>query len=277
MSRPAVATVALLAAALIASMQVRAQDHSRHEHHAMQPAPSPAGPASATEPVTPIPVLTDADRAAAFPELAGAMEHASGVHSFVLVDRLELWDASPGTGLGWEAEAWIGSDLNRLWLHADGERIDGVTDESALEVLYGRSVAAWWDVVAGVRHDFKPGASRNWAAFGIKGLMPWQFEASAMFYAAESGHFAASVEVEYDLLLTNRLVLQPLVGLDYSGKSDTARGTASGLQHFEAGLRLRYEISRQFAPYVGVTYTRALGNTEDESDTRWVAGLRAWL
>lgn len=286
MSRPAVATVSLLAAALIASAQVRAQDHSRHDHHAMPPAAAaPATTANATEPLTPIPVLTDADRAAAFPALAGGMEHASGVHSFVLIDRLELWDTRPGTGLGWEAEAWMGSDLNRLWLHADGERSDGVTEESALEVLYGRSVAAWWDVVAGIRHDFRPGASRNWAALGIKGLMPWQFEASAMLYAAESGHFAASVEVEYDLLLTNRLILQPQLGLAWRSKDDPQRGVASGLQHFEAGARLRYEFSRRFAPYVGLVYTRALGDSadllagegEDESDTSVVAGLRIWF
>jgi len=266
----------LLAAALIASPLSRAQDHRHHDPGAMpSAAAAPAATAGAAEPVTPIPALTDADREAAFPKLSGDMEHASSVNSFVLIDRLELWDAKPGTGLGWEAEAWVGSDINRLWLHSDGERVDGVTDEAALEVLYGRSVAAWWDVVAGLRHDFKPGASRNWAAFGIKGLMPGLFEVSAMMYAAEAGHVAASVEVEYDLLITNRLILQPLVGLNYSGKSDPERGIASGLQDIEVAVRLRYEFSRQFAPYIGMTYTRA--ESEDTSDTTWVAGIRVWF
>lgn len=259
----------LMAAALLASAPTRAQDHRHHDHGAMQSAAAaPVAPAGATEPVTPIPELTDADREAAFPRLSGDMQHAASVNSFVLIDRLELWDAQPGTGLGWEVEAWIGSDINRLWLHSDGEHVDDVTEAAALEVLYGRSFTAWWDVVAGVRHDFKPGASRNWAAFGIKGLMPGKFEVTAMLYAAESGHFAASMEIEYDLLITNRLILQPLVALDYSGKSDPQRGIASGLQDFEAGLRLRYEFSRQFAPYIGV---------HSKSDTTWVAGIRAWF
>lgn len=166
-----------------------------------------------------------------------------------------------------------------------GDRVDNVTEGAELEVLYGRSFAAWWDVVAGIKHDFKPGASRNWAALGIEGLMPGQFEASVMTYLTDGGHFAASVEIKYDLLITNRLILQPLVGSSYFGKSDLEYGIASGIQDFEAALRLRYEFSRRFAPYVGVVYSRALGNTadqlaaagEDKSDTTVVAGIRAWL
>lgn len=286
MSALTAAALSLLTSALIASPLARAQEHHHHDHGAMQSrATPPAATAGAAEPVTPIPELTDADREAAFPELSGDMEHGSNLNSFVIIDRLELWDADPGTGLAWQAEAWFGSDINRLWLHSDGARVDGVTEDAELEVLYGRSFAAWWDIVAGIRHDFKPGASRNWAAFGIKGLMPGHFEASAMMYAAESGHFAATTEVQYDLLITNRLILQPLVGLSYFGKSDPERGIASGLQEFEASLRLRYEFSRQFAPYIGVVYVRALGNTadqlaaagEDKSDTRVVAGIRAWF
>lgn len=282
----AAAALPLLTAAFAASPVAVAQDpahqgHAHHDHGAMRS----AAPAGDTEPVTPVPELTSADREAAFPELTNGMEHPPRQNAFVLIDQFELGDADAGTDLGWKGKAWFGSDLDRVWLRSAGERTDGVTAGSELEVLYGRSIAPWWDVVAGIKHDFKPGASRNWAAIGIEGLLPGRFEASVMAYVAESGHFAASIEVQYDLLITNRLILQPIVGLSHFSKSDPARGVASGLQGIDAGLRLRYEFSRQFAPYVGVTYTRALGNTADllaadgegRSETMAVAGIRAWF
>ncbi|TQU76538.1 copper resistance protein B, partial [Xanthomonas perforans] len=191
----------------------------------------------------------------------------------------------PGTGLGWEGQGWIGTDLNRVWLRSEGERTDGQTESADLEVLYGRSISTWWDVVAGVRHDFKPGASQNFAAIGVQGLAPMKFEVSATAYLGEGGQTAANVEAEYELLLTNRLILQPLVEVTAYGKNDPLRGIGSGLSTAEAGLRLRYEFTRKFAPYIGVVYERAFGNTADmrrehgESfeDTRLVVGLRTWF
>lgn len=254
-------------------------DHSAHATHATQPA------ASAKEPVTPIPAVTDADRAAAFPDLHHAMQHGSELHSFVLLDRLEAWDADHGNGQAWEAQAWIGGDLSRLWLRSEGERVDGHTESANLEVLYGRSVSAWWDVVGGVRHDFQPGSPQTWAAIGLQGLAPYKFEVQATAYLGESGHTAANIEVEYELLLTNRLILQPLVEVEWYGKDDPARGVGDGLSKLEAGLRLRYEFTRRFAPYVGVVHERTFGGTadlheaagEDARDTRVVAGLRLWF
>ena len=256
-----------------------ATDHSAHAGHATQPA------ASVEEPRTPIPAVTDADRAAAFPELHHAMQHGSDLHSFVLFDRLEAWDADHGRGQAWEAQAWIGGDLSRLWLRSEGERVDGHTESANLEVLYGRSVSARWDVVGGVRHDFQPGSPQTWAAIGLQGLAPYKFEVQATAYLGESGQTAANIEVEYELLLTNRLILQPLVELEWHGKDDPRRGVGSGLGKLEAGLRLRYEFTRRFAPYVGVVHERAFGGTadlheaagEDARDTRVVAGLRLWF
>lgn len=254
-------------------------DHSKMDHGAAPPSHAPG------EPLTPIPALTDADRAAAFPALTNHMEHARELNSLVVVNRLEAWDADPGTGAAWEAEGWVGSDLNRLWLRTEGERTGGHTEAADIELLYGRSVAAWWDVVAGLRQDFEPGESQTWAAFGVQGLSPYKFEVQATAYLGESGRTAARLEIEYELLLTNRLVLQPLVELSLFGKDDPARGVGSGLATAEAGLRLRYEISRRFAPYVGVVHERALGDTADlrraageaTHDTRAVAGVRIWF
>lgn len=238
-----------------------------------------------TEPSTPIPVVTEADRAAAIPPSGGHLVHDNSIQSYVLLNRLEAWDADPGTGLGWEGQGWIGTDRNRLWLRSEGERSDGHTEAADLEVLYGRSIATWWDVVAGIRHDFKPGDSQSFAAIGVQGLAPQKFEVEATAYLGERGQTAARFEAEYELLLTNRLILQPLVEVNLFGKDDPARGIGSGLSTAEAGLRLRYEFTRKFAPYVGVVYERAFGRTADFrrdkgeaiNDTRVVAGLRIWF
>lgn len=262
----------------------RATTPSCPPEHAAMGHCTPAGNAP-SEPLTPIPVPSDADRAAAFPEIGHhAMEHAPSVHSMVLFDRLEAWDAEHGTGQAWEASAWIGGDIHRLWLRSEGERDGGRTGASDLEVLYGRSVTPWWDVVVGARQAFRPGA-RSWAAFGVQGLAPHLFEVSATAYVGSGGQVQASIEAEYELLLTNRLILQPLVEATASLKDEPDEQTGSGLNKVETGLRLRYEFSRRFAPYVGVVHERSFGRTAryleaaggHARDTRVVAGVRIWF
>lgn len=263
-------------------------DHAAMGHDMPMPQ-EPAAMAGMTmapiEPITPIPPLTDADRAAAVPPPGGHAVHDNSVQSYVLLNRLEAWDADAGTGWGWEGQGWIGTDRNRLWLRSEGERGNGRTEAADLEVLYGRSIATWWDVVAGIRHDFKPGDSQSFAAIGVQGLAPQKFEVEATAYLGERGQTAARFEAEYELLLTNRLILQPLVEVNLFGKDDPARGIGSGLSTAEAGVRLRYEFTRKFAPYVGVVHERAFGRTADFrrdegeviNDTRLVAGIRIWF
>lgn len=241
-------------------------------------------PAS-NEPRTPIPPPTDADRAAASPPSQHMHHLDNAVHAYTLLNRLESWKADHGNGQGWEAQGWIGTDLNRLWWRSEGEREGGKTHSADLEALYGRSVSRWWDVVAGVRHDFRPGDAQTFVGIGVQGLAPQKFEVSAMAYAGERGQAAARFEVEYETLLTNRLILQPLVEAELYGKNDPRRGIGSGLSTVEAGLRLRYEFTRQFAPYVGVVRELAFGKTaelrqaegESGGDTRFVIGVRMWF
>lgn len=266
-------------------------DHSAMGHDAAQPAPMDhaamghAMPRSADQPVTPIPALTDEDRAAAAPPPNDHPVHDNTEQHYVLFNRFEGFDTDDGTGMDWEGQAWVGTDLNKLWLRSEGERVAGRTESADLEVLYGRAFARWWDVVAGVRHDFKPGASEDFAAIGVVGLAPYKFEVEATGYIGQSGQTAARLEAEYETLLTNRLILQPLVELNFYGKNDERRGIGSGLSTAEAGLRLRYEITRQFAPYVGVVREWTFGNTadlrrdagDDINDTRIVAGVRIWF
>ncbi len=258
-------------------------EHSGMDHGAM--GHDAHGTRADTAP--PLPAITDADRRAAFPVLgSGHATHDDRVHHYLLFDRLEASDADHGsTPLSWEVEGWLGTDIDRLWLRSEGERSGGETHSADLELLYGRSVSAWWDVVAGVRHEFLPADGRSWVAVGVQGLAPQMFEVQATAYIGEGGRTRASAEVEYELLLTNRLVLQPVVEASWHGDADAARGIGAGLSMMEAGLRLRYEVTRRFAPYIGVVHERAFGDTADlrraaggdDRDTRVVAGIRAWF
>ena len=252
-------------------------DHSKMDHSKMDH--------SDDVPLEPIPEVSDADRAAAFPHLVPHHMADNAVHSYLQLSRLETWNADAGGALAWQGSGWIGTDLNRVWLRSEGERIDGRTGHAELEVLYGRSVAPWWDVVVGVRQDFRPGPSQTWAGFGVQGLAPYKFEVQATAYVGESGQTAARFEIDYETLITNRLILQPFIEANFFGQNDARRGVGSGLSTVEGGLRLRYEFHRQLAPYLGVVHERAFGGTADfrrgagegTNDSRVVVGLRTWF
>ncbi|MCY1534479.1 Copper resistance protein B [compost metagenome] len=240
---------------------------------------------AATTSRAPVPELTDEDRRAAFPPLGGHKVHDTAINSYFLLDRLEYQDADDGSTLAWKASGWVGGDIDRLLLRSEGERTNGVTEDAEVQVLYGRSVSPWWDVVAGVRQDFKPESPQTWAAVGVQGMPLYALETEATAFVGENGQTAARLEAEYDILLTNRLILQPAAEMNLYGKNDPGRGIGSGLANTELGLRLRYEIVRQFAPYIGVSWNRTYGNTADLvrdeggdiEEARFVAGIRVWF
>jgi copper resistance protein B len=206
-------------------------------------------------------------------------------HTMVLLDRLEWQDASEGDALVWDVNAWTGTDDHRALLRATGERVDGTTDENRVELLWWHPVASRWDLVAGIRQDLEPVTPRSYAALGIQGLAPWWVNVEATVYLGERGQVAATLEAETDWLLTNRLILTPRVEAEAYGRDDESNGIGNGPSEVAAGLRLRYEIRREFAPYVGLEWSGKLGDTADfaraggESvrDARWVAGIRAWF
>lgn len=256
--------------------QMQGMDHSQMQ--GMKSAPS-------QQSRTPIPTLTDADRAAVFESHAGHQMHDNSINSFFLIDQLEWQDADQGSALSWEANGWIGGDTDRLWLRTEGERTNGVTEKAELQAFWGHAISPWWDVLGGVRQDFKPGAPQTWAALGLQGMALYDFETQATLYLGEAGQTALRLKGDYDILLTNRLILQPTAEVNLYGKNDPQRATGSGLSDTEVGLRLRYEIRREFAPYIGVTWNRSYGKTadyildegEDRSDTRFVVGVRMWF
>lgn len=288
----------------LAGHDMAAMDHSTHgadphaghnmgafDHSAHGPEPHaghrmPDLPASAA-PREPVPVPTAEDFAAAFPTLAPhAMEHASPFNSLVVFDHLEGWDNAHGSGQSWDIDSWFGGDIHRLWLRSEGERSQSRVQDWSADALYGRAISPWWDFVAGVRHDNgrqSPDLTR--AAVGFQGMAPYKFEMSAMAYLGGTRKAELAVEIEYDVLLTNRLILQPVIEASLVADDDPQRGVGKGLSSVEAGLRLRYEITRRFAPYVGFVHERVYGNTADlhrdagaaASESRWVAGVRLWF
>lgn len=244
---------------------------------------SPATPAL-TQSHTPIPALTDADRAAVYNAPGGHQVHDSGVNAMLLINQLE-WQGGDGNAQSWDIKGWVGGDIDRLWLRSEGERSAGRTESAEAQALWGRAISPWWDLVGGVRQDFKPGASQTWAAFGLQGMALYNFEAEATLFVGESGHTAARLEGDYDILLTNRLILQPTAELNFYAQNDPQRGVGSGLAESDLGLRLRYEVRREFAPYVGLSWNRTYGQTaqyardegEDVNQLHWVVGVRLWF
>lgn len=205
-------------------------------------------------------------------------------YSFILLDQLEWRQVNGQDAQVWEFQAFYGNDYNKIWLETEGERVDGEAG-GRVELMWDRIISSWWSFQTGVRQDFGEGPSRTWADFGIQGLAPHFFEIDAAVYVGEQGRTAARFSGEYNMLLTQRLILQPEIEFELYGKDDPENGIGSGLSDMEVGLRLRYEIRREFAPYIGVHWERKFGKTadfaraegEDESDLVFVAGLRAWF
>lgn len=203
----------------------------------------------------------------------------------VLVDRLEAQRSDGATTGVYDLQGWFGRDYDRLVLKAEGDVARGRVQESGTELLWGHAIASYWNTQLGVRHETGEGPSRNWLAFGVQGLAPYWFDVDVTGYLGSGGRTALGLAAEYELLLTQRLVLQPRIEATLYGKADPARGLGSGLSDLNAGLRLRYEFSRQFAPYIGVERGRRFGGTADAarangdatSDTRAVAGVRMWF
>lgn len=203
---------------------------------------------------------------------------------YLVLDRLEhRWQEGDDARV-WDTQGWFGGDYNKLWLKSEGEQtVGGRTKEADLQLLYARLVKPFWYLQAGVRNESRPGPSRNFGALAIQGIAPYEFdvEGSLFFRAGEvSGRF----EAEYDQLIAQRLILQPRVETGFAGSSDTARGVGSGINDIELGMRLRYELTREIAPYIGVNWVRKVGNTADLARGRGgsvtergiVAGLRIW-
>jgi copper resistance protein B len=203
----------------------------------------------------------------------------------VMLDQLEIEGDSGHTAIAWDAQAWYGSDYDKVWLKSEGSPNPSDNTDSRNELLWDHVIARWWSVQTGVRYDVGQGPARAWAAAGIQGLAPYWFDVEATLYAGDAGRTAARFRAEHDFLLTQRLIVQPELEFDLYGKADPARQIGSGLSDSELGLRIRYEIRREIAPYAGVVWRRDYGSTADfarasgfgPNAAEWVVGLRVWF
>ena len=213
--------------------------------------------------------------------------HDNQIFAMIQADRFEYQAREGSDLLLWDMQAWIGSDYNKLYLESEGEYLldPEEFEEIGIELFYSRNVATFWDFRAGLRHDFKPDPDRSFAAFGVQGMAPYEFEIDATAYLSEDGDVSATLEAEYHILFTQRLILQPRLELSAALQEVEEYGVGQGLGGIELGLRLRYELSREFAPYIGIAWNRKLGDTDDFAEAEGedtnvfstIAGIRWWF
>ncbi|WP_269618232.1 copper resistance protein B [Zhongshania sp. BJYM1] len=216
---------------------------------------------------------------------AWAHSDADPIVSMLSFKQFEQSKIGDDTAAIWNVDAWIGKDYDKLWIKTNGEFAHGQRQDSSIEVLYSRAVATYWDIQTGWRGDFNDTENRQWFAFGLQGLTPYFFETELTFYLGEHGQTALKIDTEYELLFTQKLILSPELEVNIHGRNDRQTGTGGGLSDIEAGLRLRYEFTRKFAPYIGVNYHKKYGQTAEYSrdsgtDTEtmsWLIGLRFWF
>jgi len=213
-------------------------------------------------------------------------EHGGGSFSQIMFNLAEYRIRKGRDGFRWDGEGWFGTDIDRLVVKSEGEGRFGDGVESAeIQALYSRAIDPYFNLQAGIRHDLPPNPSRTYATLGVEGLAPYWFEVEAAVFLSDKGDVLARVEGYYDQRITQRLILQPRVEFNLAAQDVRAAGIGSGLSDAELGLRLRYEIRREFAPYVGISYDRTFGDTarfarasgEKAGATSLVAGVRAWF
>ena len=203
----------------------------------------------------------------------------------VLFDNLEAVRSGGNNSGAYDVLARFGRDYNKLVLKAEGEVASGKLQDARTEALWSHAISTFWDTQLGVRHDSGVGPNRTWLAFGVQGLAPYWFEVDAAAYVGSGGRTALRLGAEYELLVTQRLIVQPRIEANFYGKSDATRGIGKGFSDLTTGVRVRYEFSRQFAPYVGVEWANQFGETADlrraagepTRSTRYVAGVRFWF
>jgi len=208
-----------------------------------------------------------------------------GIYAHAILNQLEgRWNGS-NPEFRWEGQGWVGTDYDKLWIKSEGTLSKGAVDDGQQQFLYSRAVTTYFDLQGGLRSDIDSRPTRDWAAFGIQGLAPYFFDLEVTGFVSGEGHLAAKLEASYDLLLTQQLILQPQVEFNVYSKADPARLVGAGFSDIDTGLRLRYELSRKFAPYIGVVYQGKFGQTanfarqagESTGDVRFAFGVRAWF
>ena len=267
--------------------------HAAMGHCKADAAPSPSVPEASVPdaPAPPAPRVDAADAIFGADAMAASRkqlyaEHGGGAFSQIMIDRAEWRTRDGRDGYAWDAEGWFGGDIDRLTVKTEGEGDRGGPFEGGeVQALWSHAIGPYFNAQTGIRQDFGPGPSPTYAVFGIEGLAPYWFEVEGALFLSDEGDASARAEASYDQRITQRLILQPRVEANVAFQATPELDTGSGFTSIEAGLRLRYEVAREFAPYIGVTWERKLDGTarraraagDDASRPAFVAGLRVWF
>lgn len=298
--RVLVVVVAAAAATLMAAPAF-AQDHAQMDHaqmdHGTMDHDMPMDQAMpGMQPMTagnapPPPHDHYADRSFPADDMARArmemMRESGGqTTAFLLVNLAEAQIGDGRNGYRWDGEAWLGGDIDRLTVKSEGEGgFGGKTDSAEVQLLYSHAVGPYFDLQAGLRQDIRPTPARTYATIGVEGLAPYAFNVGAAAFLSTTGDLLGRIEGSYDQRLTQRFILQPRVELNFAAQDVREQRIGAGLTDAEIGLRLRYGIKRELAPYVGLSWERAIGRTatlarrdgEDTGGLKFVTGIRAWF
>ncbi|MGE3142898.1 MAG: copper resistance protein B [Hyphomonadaceae bacterium] len=289
------ALVLVCAPVALAQPSMPGMAHAQHQHTPAAPVPeaphsAPAGEVG-HEPPPPVPTDRAADVYFDPAQMQAARAHLEhghghGVFSKVMLTLAEHQARDGEDGYRWEGEAWIGGDRHRLVIKSQGEGATRSGVEAAeAQLLYSRAMTPYFDLQAGLRQDLTPGRNRAFAALGLEGVAPYWIDVAAAVFIADHGDVLGRLEGAYDLRLTQRLILQPRMEANLAARDAPENHIGAGVSNVEFGLRLRYEIARRFAPYIGVSFDRKVGATadyaraagEDPSVASLVVGLRAWF
>ena len=210
-----------------------------------------------------------------------------GMPAYSIVFNLAEYRVQKGAdAYRWDGEGWVGGDIDRFVVKTEGEgAVRGGVESAEVQALYSRAIDPWFNLQAGVRHDFKPGPGRTYATIGFEGIAPYWFEVEGALFLSDKGDLLARLEGYYDQRITQKLILQPRVELNFATQDVPANGIGSGLSDAELGLRLRYEITREFAPYIGISWERKFGDSarfartagDRVEATSLVIGIRTWF
>lgn len=253
---------------------------AQHADHGSVPSSAEAsGPAHAADTI-----FDAAAMAAAREQLR--VEHGGFSTQTVLADRFEARAGGGDESFAWDLQGWYGGDIHKVWWKSEGAgELGSNPDDAEVQVLYSRAVTPYFDFQAGVRHNFEPSPRSSHAVLGVQGLLPYVFEIDAAAFVSEDGDLTGRFEAEYDLRIRQRLVLQPRFEMNFSAQAIPQLEIGPGLGSIEGGLRLRYELRRELAPYIGVGWERKVGRTADfaraagDEPRSWevVVGVRAWF
>ena len=268
------------------------------EHAAMgHCTPATTGGAEGTDlpagnaPPPPVPTANAADAIYGTPPMEMGRHHLNEFHGGqklyqVMFNIAEAQFGKGPTAYGWDTEGWYGGDIGRLWVKSEGEGAFGKSLEKAeVQALYSHAIGPYVNLQGGLRYDFKPDPSRVYAVAGFEGLAPSFFDVEGALFLSNKGELMARAEGYYDQRITQRLILQPRAELNFAAQSIREIGVGAGLSNAEIGVRLRYDIRREFAPYIGVQYRHAFGDTrrflreegEDPDGWSFLVGLRTWF